>query len=79
MRKNKPMPKPADIASLAVECIQQMTPDEALAYLMYREPGIPETDMNGDLLEMYREQREAEAREAGRLEAETQTPVKSAA
>lgn len=30
-----------------IEMIEQMTPEEALAFLMYRTPGIEETDMTG--------------------------------
>ena len=30
-----------------VEFIRQMTPEEALAFLTYRTPGVEETDMTG--------------------------------
>ena len=54
---NLPPMHPEVIARIH-ERIRQMTPEELLAFIEYREPGIPETDINGDLLEMYRERRE---------------------
>lgn len=65
-----------------MEAIRETPVDELIAMMEYREPGIPETDMNGDLLEMYRErreQREAEQRQSEQREAQIQTLAKSAA
>ena len=58
MKRKQSVLTPAEISARVVERIQQMTPEEALAYLEYREPGIPETDMNGELAAYYREERE---------------------
>ena len=35
------------VVQAAIEIIRQMTPEEALAFLKYRTPGIEETDMTG--------------------------------
>ena len=37
------------VVQAAIEVVRQMTPEEALAFLKYRTPGIEETDMTGML------------------------------
>ena len=39
------------VVQAALDMIRQMTPEEALAFLKYRTPGIEETDMTGMLSE----------------------------
>ena len=40
-------PHSPEVISAAVEMIRRMTPEEALAFLTYKTPGIEETDMTG--------------------------------
>ena len=40
-------PNSPEVIDAAVERIRRMTPEEALAFLTYRTPGIEETDMTG--------------------------------
>lgn len=65
MEKLNLPPTHPEVTKRVLERIRQMTPEELLAMLEYREPGIPETDMNGELAAWYREEREErERREA---------------
>ncbi|MCX6378794.1 MAG: hypothetical protein NT023_04850 [Armatimonadetes bacterium] len=47
MKLKKRDPHSPEVIREAVEFIQSMTPEEALAFLMYRTPGVEETDMTG--------------------------------
>jgi len=47
MEKKKLDPHSPEVIEAAVARIRRMTPEEALAFLTYRTPGIPETDMTG--------------------------------
>ena len=47
MPKKKLNPHSPEVIEAAVARIRRMTPEEALAFLTYRTPGIPETDMTG--------------------------------
>ena len=48
MKKLKKLdPNSPEVIDAAVEMIRKMTPEEALAFLTYRTPGIEETDMTG--------------------------------
>ena len=49
MKLKKRSPHDPKVIAEAVEMIRQMTPEEALAFLTYRTPGIEETDMTGML------------------------------
>lgn len=40
-------PHSQEVIDAAVEMIRQMTPEEALAFLTYRDPDVEETDMTG--------------------------------
>lgn len=40
-------PHSKEVIDAVVERIRKMTPEEALAFLTYRTPGIEETDMTG--------------------------------
>jgi hypothetical protein len=45
--KKRLNPHSKEVIDAAVERIRRMTPEEALAFLTYRTPGIEETDMTG--------------------------------
>lgn len=47
MKTTKRDPHDPKVIAEAVEMIRRMTPEEALAFLTYRTPGIEETDMTG--------------------------------
>ena len=49
MKYKKGDPRSPEVIQAAIEMIRQMTPEEALAFLTYRTPGIEETDMTGML------------------------------
>jgi len=57
------------VVQAVLEKIRQMTPEEALAFLKYRTPGIEETDMAGMLTDVQKPQeRERTKRQHGALE-----------
>jgi hypothetical protein len=45
MKLKKLNPHSPEVIDAAVEMIRRMTPEEALAFLTYRTPGVEETDM----------------------------------
>jgi hypothetical protein len=45
--KKKLEPFSKEVVDACVERVRRMTPDEALTFLMYRTPGIEETDTTG--------------------------------
>ena len=47
MKLKKGNPGDPKVIAAMVEMIRQMTPEEALAFLTYRTPGVEETDMTG--------------------------------
>ncbi len=47
--KKKLDPNSPEVINAALERLRRMTPEEALALLTYRTPGIEETDMTGML------------------------------
>ena len=47
MKLKKLNPHSPEVIDAMVEMIRQMTPEEALAFLTYRTPGVEETDMTG--------------------------------
>lgn len=47
MKLKKGNPGDPKVTAAIVEFIRQMTPEEALAFLTYRTPGVEETDMTG--------------------------------
>jgi hypothetical protein len=47
MKYKKGDPRSPEVIKQAIEMIRAMTPEEALAFLTYRTPGIEETDMTG--------------------------------
>ena len=47
MKLKKLDPNSPEVIERVVEMIRRMTPEEALAFLNYRTPGVPETDMTG--------------------------------
>ena len=47
MKLKKLDPHSPEVIDAAVEMIRRMTPEEALAFLTYKTPGIEETDMTG--------------------------------
>jgi hypothetical protein len=47
--KKKLDPNSPEVIDAALERLRRMTPEEALAFLTYRTPGIEETDMTGML------------------------------
>ncbi len=47
MKLKRRDPHCPEVIREAVEFIQSMTPEEALAFLTYRTPGVEETDMTG--------------------------------
>ena len=47
MKLKKRNPHSPEVVQEVVEMIQRMTPEEALAFLTYRTPGVEETDMTG--------------------------------
>jgi hypothetical protein len=47
MKLKKGSPGDPKVTAAIVEFIRQMTPEEALAFLTYRTPGVEETDMTG--------------------------------
>ena len=49
MKLKKLDPNSPEVIDAAVEMIRKMTPEEALAFLTYRTPGVEETDMTGML------------------------------
>lgn len=49
MKLKKGDPSDPKVTDAIVEMIQKMTPEEALAFLTYRTPGVEETDMTGML------------------------------
>ncbi len=59
MKLKKRDPHDPEVVAEAIEMVRQMTPEEALAFLTYRTPGIEETDMTGMLAES-RSQRETD-------------------
>lgn len=42
------------VVQAALDMVRQMTPEEALAFLKYRTPGIEETDMTGMLADVQK-------------------------
>lgn len=62
MKLKKRDPHSPEVVQEVIEMIQRMTPEEALAFLMYRTPGVEETDMTGMYSQepmLSHEQREA--------------------
>jgi len=49
MKLKKGKPGDPKVIAAIVETIREMTPEEALAFLTYRTPGVEETDMTGML------------------------------
>ena len=49
MKLKKLSPHSPKVIDAVVARIERMTPEEALAFLLYKEPGIEETDMLGIL------------------------------
>ena len=49
MKLKKRDPHDPEVIAEVVEMIRKMTPEEALAFLTYRTPGVQETDMTGIL------------------------------
>lgn len=49
MKRKNLDPFGPEVTKLVLENIRRMTPEEALADLQYRTPGVPETDMTGML------------------------------
>ena len=47
MKRKKRNPHDPEVIAEAIEMVRQMTPEEALAFLTYRTPGVEETDMTG--------------------------------
>ena len=47
MKLKKGKPGDPKVIAAIVETIRQMTPEEALAFLTYRTPGVEESDMTG--------------------------------
>jgi hypothetical protein len=47
MKLKKGDPSDPKVTDAIIEMIRQMTPEEALAFLTYRTPGVEETDMTG--------------------------------
>jgi hypothetical protein len=47
MKLKKLDPHSPEVLDAVAEMIRQMTPEEALAFLTYKTPGIEETDMTG--------------------------------
>jgi len=47
MKLKKGSPTDPKVIDAMIEMIRQMTPEEALAFLTYRTPGVEETDMTG--------------------------------
>ncbi|MCW3053094.1 MAG: hypothetical protein JWN14_2264 [Chthonomonadales bacterium] len=47
MKLKKGNPGDPKVIAAIVETIRKMTPEEALAFLTYRTPGVEETDMTG--------------------------------
>ncbi len=47
MKHKKRDPNSPEVIDEVVEMIRRMTPEEALAFLTYKTPGIEETDMTG--------------------------------
>ncbi len=47
MKLKRGNPGDPKVIAAIVETIRQMTPEEALAFLAYRTPGVEETDMTG--------------------------------
>ena len=47
MKLKKLNPHSPEVIDAMVAMIRQMTPEEALAFLTYRTPGVEETDMTG--------------------------------
>src|SRR5689334_15828936 len=45
MKRKKRNPHDPEVIAEAIEMVRQMTPEEALAFLTYRTPGVEETDM----------------------------------
>lgn len=45
-------PHSPEVIQAVLERVRKMTPEEALAFLKYRTPGIEETDMTGMLTEV---------------------------
>jgi hypothetical protein len=51
LKLRKRDPNSPEVIDAAIEMIRRMTPEEALAFLTYRTPGVEETDMTGMLLQ----------------------------
>ena len=51
MRRKNLDPLSPEVHARILKRIEQMSPDEALAFLTFRKPGVPLTDMTG----MFRE------------------------
>ena len=49
MKYKKGDPRSPEVIPAAIKMVREMTPEEALAFLTYRTPGIEETDMTGML------------------------------
>ena len=47
MKLKRRDPHSPEVVQEVVEMIHRMTPEEALAFLTYRTPGVEETDMTG--------------------------------
>ena len=58
-------PNSPEAVEAAIERIGKMNPEEALAFLMYRTPGVPETDMVGMFSKQPEQKREERKRVPG--------------
>lgn len=47
MKKSRERPDSPEVTARIIERIKQMTPEELIAFLEYRTPGVEETDMTG--------------------------------
>jgi hypothetical protein len=47
-------PHSPEVIQAVLERVRKMTPEEALAFLKYRTPGIEETDMTGMLADVQK-------------------------
>ena len=65
MKLKKLNPHSPGVIDAAVEMIRSMTPEEAMAFLTYRTPGVEETDMTG----MFSEGQEPESKGRGKRRA----------
>jgi hypothetical protein len=52
-------PHSPEVIQAVLERVRKMTPEEALAFLKYRTPGIEETDMTGMLTDVQKPKKTA--------------------